>query len=187
MEDKKVQNAPEKPATDNAANAEQKQPAKPSKLLYTDWLKDQNGVFLSGDIYVLPHIKIERNEFYTNAGDLLYGYYIPVKYHGEVVEVRLSTPTEYNVSTRKSVIDRYGYKFLDALFKDCSQCNLGLQFVYYPDSNRLRSINYFMCGYDEFGNLDYQPLDIDRSSSESVLRSAIYRLKTAYDLKLPEF
>lgn len=185
-DEKQVQNDMPIAATDNQTPAQK--PDKPPKLLYKDWLQNQEDtVFVSGDIYVIPRVKIERNEFYSNTGELMYGYFIPVKYHGESVEVRLTTPIEYDPNSKKNVKDRYGYKMFDALYKDCSQVNLGLKFNYYPDSKRLRSINYFMCGYDDYGYLDYLPLEVDRASSESTLRSAINRLRMHFGLELPEF
>ncbi len=189
MKEEKTQNTPIESAGNNGTPATEQQPSKPAKLLYRDWLTAQEKTVFKSPVgvYVLPAVKIQRTEFYTNSGDRMYGYYVPVKYHGEEVQIRLTTPNDYDSSTRRSNKDRYGYKFFDALYSDCSQCNLGLQFVYYPDSDRLRSINYFMCGYDEFGNLDALPVEIDKSSSESVLRSAIGRLRNAYDLDLPEF
>lgn len=190
MKDEKVQNAPEMPATDNAAVNAAQAPGKPPKPKFTDWLKDPQTVFKTLDkgveVSIIP-IQIQRKQFSTNAGDLLYGYFIPVQYYGEVVDVRLKTVADYDPDKKRNVTDKRGYFLYDLMFSH-TPVYLGLSFTYYPESTRLRSINYHFCGLDEDGiAVNTLPVDVDRQSSESVLRSAINRLRRQKDLDFQEF
>ena len=142
-----------------------------------------------GDYSVLPTMYITREPYVSkNQNKQLWSYIVPVKFYGEVKNVSFQTPDSNDFGSRKDKRDKYGYQMLDAMFEALKEVPLAIR-LYKNADGELRNVEYFAVGFETVGDqkilVDHIQLVTQKSSSESLLRSAINRLSLVHGWGLP--
>ncbi len=142
-----------------------------------------------GDYLVLPTMYITREPYVSkNQNKQLWSYNVVVTFYGQEKNVSLQTPDSNDFGSRKDKRDKYGYQMLDAMFESLGTVPLAIKLIKNSD-NVLRTVEYFAVGFEKVGDqkilVDHIQLVTQKSSSESLLRSAINRLSLVHGWGLP--
>lgn len=144
-----------------------------------------------GDYIVLPTLIVTREPFPTKGQNQreLWSYVVKVSFYGQEKQVGLQTPNSDEFgSFNKDKRDKYGYQILDAMFDVLGTVPLAIKFIK-TSSGALRDVEYYAVGFETVGGakvlVDHIQLVTKKTSSESLLRSAINRLALANGWNLP--
>ena len=143
-----------------------------------------------GDYIVLPTLYITREPYISkNQNKQLWSYNVAVMFYGQEKKVGLQTPDSDEFgSTRRDKRDKYGYQVLDAMFEALGTVPLAIK-LNKNSNDVLRSVEYYAVGFEQVGDqkvlVDHIQLVTQKTSSESLLRSAINRLSLAHGWGLP--
>ena len=141
--------------------------------------------------YIVCRPLLETNEPYVskNQNKKLWSYNVEVQFYGQTKKVGLQTPDSDEFGNfHKDKRDKYGYQVLDAMFEVLKIVPLAIK-LNKTASDVLRSVEYFAVGFEQVGKqkilVDHIQLVTQKTSSESLLRSAINRLSLANGWGLP--
>jgi len=143
-----------------------------------------------GDYLVLPTLFITRDPYVSkNQNKQLWSYNGAGKFYGQDKKVGLQTPDSDEFGNfHKDKRDKYGYQVLDAMFEALGVVPLAIK-LNKNANDVLRSVEYYAVGFETVGDqrilVDHIQLVTQKTSSESLLRSAINRLSLAYGWGLP--
>ncbi len=151
---------------------------------------DPNAIKAYGDYLVLPKLFITREAYVSkNQNKQLWSYNVAVTFYGQEKKVGLQTPDSDEFgSSRRDKRDKYGYQVLDAMFEVLGVVPLAIK-LNKNANDVLRSVEYYAVGFEKVGDqdvlVDHIQLVTQKTSSESLLRSAINRLSLANGWGLP--
>lgn len=143
-----------------------------------------------GDYLVLPTLKITREPYVSkNQNKQLWSYNVAVTFYGQEKKVGLQTPDSDEFGNfHKDKRDKYGYQVLDAMFEVLGVVPLAIK-LNKNANDVLRSVEYYAVGFEEVNGVkvlvDHIQLVTQKTSSESLLRSAINRMSLTYGWGLP--
>ncbi len=143
-----------------------------------------------GDYLVLPTMYITREPYVSkNQNKQLWSYNVVVTFYGQEKKVGLQTPDSDEFgNSRRDKRDKYGYQVLDAMFEALGTVPLAVK-LNKNANDVLRSVEYFAVGFETVGEqkvlVDHIQLVTQKTSSESLLRSAINRLSLVHGWGLP--
>jgi hypothetical protein len=143
-----------------------------------------------GEYIVLPTLYITREPYVSkNQNRQLWSYNVEVQFYGQTKKVGLQTPDSDEFGNfHKDKRDKYGYQVLDAMFEVLGSVPLAIK-LNKTANDVLRSVEYFAVGFELVGDqkilVDHIQLVTQKTSSESLLRSAINRLSLANGWGLP--
>ena len=143
-----------------------------------------------GDYMVLPSLYITRDPYVSkNQNKQLWSYNVVVTFYGQKKKVGLQTPDSDEFgNNRRDKRDKYGYQVLDAMFEALGSVPLAVK-LNKNANDVLRSVEYFAVGFEKVGDqkvlVDHIQLVTQKTSSESLLRSAINRLSLVNGWGLP--
>lgn len=143
-----------------------------------------------GDYIVLPTLYITREPYISkNQNKRLWSYNVAVTFYGQEKKVGLQTPDSDEFGNfHKDKRDKYGYQILDAMFEALDVVPLAVK-LNRNANDVLRSVEYYAVGFEQVGDqkvlVDHIQLVTQKTSSESLLRSAINRLSLAHGWGLP--
>lgn len=152
--------------------------------------EDPNAIKTYGDYMVLPTLYITREPYVSkNQNKQLWSYTVSVTFYGQEKKVSLQTPDSNDFgSVHKDKRDKYGYQMLDAMFEALGKVPLAIK-LNKNANDVLRSVEYFAVGFEQVGDqkvlVDHIQLVTQKTSSESLLRSAINRLSLTHGWGLP--
>lgn len=143
-----------------------------------------------GEYMVLPTLYITREPYVSkNQNKRLWSYNVAVTFYGQEKKVGLQTPDSDEFGNfHKDKRDKYGYQILDAMFEVLDVVPLAVK-LNKNANDVLRSVEYYAVGFEQVGDqkvlVDHIQLVTQKTSSESLLRSAINRLSLAHGWGLP--
>lgn len=143
-----------------------------------------------GEYMVLPTLYITREPYVSkNQNKQLWSYNVVVQFYGQEKKVGLQTPDSDEFGNfHKDKRDKYGYQVLDAMFEVLGAVPLAIK-LNKSANDVLRSVEYFAVGFETVGDqkilVDHIQLVTQKTSSESLLRSAINRMALANGWDLP--